>query len=147
MRKLVASGAVALAVTLATAGIVSAASPVKGSKYFGTVTGTAFLKVTFKVSKSGTKVTALKVTPSLPNSCGYGGPLPKASTKSAKIKHGRFTAKITEKNSSGIVIDTAKVRGKFLAGGKEKGTIKTDVPKGESCSGSFAYTTTAQTTP
>ena len=80
----------------------------KGAKYSGRVNVTATLTVSFKVSRSGKKVTSLKVSPSLPNSCGYGGPPPTQTSKPAKIAHGKFTAKITEKAGNGTVIATAK---------------------------------------
>lgn len=144
--RLIVSTAVALGAVLSVAIIAFAAAPVKGSKYSGPVKVTANLTVSFKVTGSGKKVKSLKVSPSLPNSCGYGGPLPTDTSKPAKIKHGRFTAKITEKASGGTVTATAKVTGKFLANGKEKGTIKTDLPKAKSCNGSFGYSTQATKT-
>jgi hypothetical protein len=139
--KLIASSALGLTAILAIAGMALAASPVKGAKYSGRVKVSATLTVSFKVSGSGKKVTSLKVSPSLPNTCGYGGPLPTDTSKPAKIKHGKFTAKITEKASSGTVIGTAKVTGKFLAKGKEKGTVRTNLPNAKSCNGSFTYST------
>jgi hypothetical protein len=141
--KLIASTALALAAILTLAGIALAAGPVRGAKYSGRVSVTASLTVSFKVSRSGKRITSLKVSPSLPNTCGYGGPLPTVTAKPAKITHGKFTAKITEKASSGKVIATAKVTGKFLAKGKEKGTIKTSLPNAQSCNGTFAYATKA----
>jgi hypothetical protein len=141
--KLIASAALALAAILALAGIAFAAGPVKGSNYSGRINVTAILTVSFKVSGSGKRVTSLEVSPSLPNSCGYGGPPPTATSKPAKIKDGRFAAKITEKASNGTVIATAKVTGKFLAKGKEKGTINTNLPNAKSCNGTFAYSTKA----
>ena len=141
--KLIGSTAVGLTAILALTGIALAASPVKGAKYSGRVKVSATLTVSFKVSGSGKKITSLKVSPSLPNTCGYGGPLPTDTSKPAKIKDGKFTAKITEKASSGTVIGTAKVTGKFLAKGKEKGTITTSLPNAKSCNGSFTYSTKA----
>jgi hypothetical protein len=143
LSKLIGSMALALAAILAIAGIAHAVAPVKGAKYSGHVNVSASLTVSFKVSRSGTKVTSLKVTPSLPNRCGFGGPPPTETSKPARIKHAKFTAKITEKASSGTVIATAKVTGKFLAKGREKGTVKTTLPNAESCNGSFAYSTKA----
>jgi hypothetical protein len=129
------------AAILSTAGIALAAGPVKGAKYSGRVSATASLKVSFKVSRSGKKITALKVSPSLPSSCGFGGPPPTQTSKPAKIEHGKFTAKITEKASNGNLIETAKVTGKFLTKGKEKGNIEADLPNAKSCSGTFSYST------
>ena len=137
----------AVAAIIAIVGIAHAAAPVKGSKYSGQVTKTTFLKVTFKVSSSGKKVTSLRVTPSLPNSCGYGGPEPRHASKSARIKHGKFTAKVTDKLVGGAVATTATVTGKFQSGGKEKGTIRSVSSGNKSCNGSFAYTTTSTKSP
>jgi hypothetical protein len=143
--KLTGPAAVALAAIVAMAGTALAAGPVKGAKYSGPVDVTVTLTVSFKVSGSGKKVSSLRVSPSLPNKCGYGGPLPTDTSKPAKIKHRKFTAKITEKASSGTVIATATVTGKFFGKGKEKGTVKTNLPKAKSCNGSFRYSTKAQT--
>jgi hypothetical protein len=141
---LIGSIALAVAAIVALAGIANATAPVKGARYSGHVNVTALLKVTFKVAGSGKKVTSLDVSPSLPNSCGYGGPQPTHTSKVAKVTHGKFTANITEKSSiNGKVIATATVTGKFLAGGKEKGVIKTIEPLAKSCNGSFAYSTKA----
>jgi hypothetical protein len=133
--------ALALAAILATVGVALAAGPVKGASYSGRVNVTANLTVSFKVSRSGKKVTALKVRPSLPNSCGYGGPLPTQTSKSARIERGKFTAQIKETASNGTVISTAKVTGKFLAKGKEKGNIEASLPNAKSCNGTFSYST------
>jgi hypothetical protein len=142
--KLLGSIGWVLAVSLGVTAIALAAGPVKGGKYTGQVKTGASLKVSFKVNSSGKKVTAFKVLLSLPNSCGYGGPAPKQSFKAAKIRHGRFTGKVTEKSATtGKVVDSAKVTGKFLAGGKEQGTLKTTVPAAPSCNGTFTYSTKA----
>jgi hypothetical protein len=141
--KLIGSTALALAAILAIAGIAHAVAPVKGAKYSGHVNGSASLTVTFKVSRSGEKVTSLKVSPALPKRCGSGGPPPTETSKPAKIQHGKFTAKITEKAGNGTVIATAKVTGKFLAKGKESGTVTTNLPGAKACNGSFVYSTKA----
>ena len=128
---------------MATLGVALAAAPVKSAKYSGRVKVQATLTVSFKVSRSGNKVTSLKVTPTLPNGCGYGGPPPTQTSKSAKIKDGKFTAKVTEKSAT-TVVETAKITGTFLAKGKEKGKIKATLPNAQSCSGSFSYSTKAE---
>lgn len=142
--KLIGSAALAVVAILTTAGIATAAGPVKGAKYSGRVSVTASLTLSFKVSRSGKRVTSLKVSPSLPNRCGFGGPPPTQTSKSARIAHGKFTAKIKETASNGTVIATATVTGKFLAKGKEKGSINVNLPNATSCSGSFSYSTKAQ---
>ncbi len=141
LRQFVGSAALAFAAALAVTGIALAAGPVKGARYSGRVNVTATLTVSFKVSRSGKKVSSLKVSPSLPNSCGYGGPPPTQTSKPAKIEDGKFTAKITEKAVNGTVAAIATITGRFLAKGKEKGTIKTSVPSATSCNGSFSYST------
>ena len=136
--------ACALAVSLAATAIVLAAGPVKGARYSGQVKTGATLTVSFKVARSGKKVTGFKVRLSLPNSCGYGGPAPTQSFKPAQIRHGRFSGTVTEKSAtSGQVVDSAIVTGKFLAGGKEQGTVKTTVPAAKRCNGTFTYSTKA----
>jgi hypothetical protein len=137
------TGLVALAgaAILSTVGIAVAAGPVKGAKYSGRVNVPASLTVSFKVARSGKRITALKVSPSLPNSCGHGGPLPTQTSKSARIEHGKFAARITEKASNGTVIETANVTGKFLAKSKERGIIEASLPNAKSCNGSFSYST------
>ena len=133
-----------MAATLALAAVAIAAAPVKGARYSGHVKTGASLTVSFKVDRPGKKVTSFKVRLSLPNSCGYGGPAPTQVFKPAKIRHGSFTGKVTEKSAiSGKVVDSAKVTGKFLAGGKEQGTVKTTVPASSRCDGTFTYTTKA----
>lgn len=141
--KLIGSIALAVTAVVALAGIANAAAPTKGARYSGHVNGAATLTVTFKVSRSGKKVTSLAVKPALPNRCGSGGPEPTETSKPTKVKRGKFTAKITEKAINGKVIGTATVTGKFLAGGKEKGTIKSVEPNARSCDGSFTYSTKA----
>jgi hypothetical protein len=136
---------IALALTAtATLDVAVAADPVKGAKYSGDVDVTATLTVSFKVSRSGEKVKSLKVRPSLPNSCGYGGPLPTQTSKPAKIEDGKFAAKVTDKSADGTVIETAKVKGRFLADRKERGKIKATLPNAESCNGKFPYSTKAE---
>jgi hypothetical protein len=143
LSKLIGSTALALAAILAIAGIAHAVAPVKGAKYTGHVGVSASFTVSFKVSRSGKKITSLKVSPFLPNTCSSGGPPPTATSRPAKIAHGKFAAKITEKAGNGTVIATAKVTGKFLAKRKEKGTIKTNLPNAKACNGSFSYSTKA----
>jgi hypothetical protein len=139
LRKLIGSAALTFAVILAATGIALASGPVKGARYSGRVNVTANLTVSFKVSRSGKKVSSIKVSPSLPNSCGYGGPPPTQTSRPAKIEDGKFTMKITEKAGNGTVAATARITGRFLAKGKEKGTVKTSVPAATSCNGSFSY--------
>ena len=104
LSKLIGSTALALSAILAIAGVAHAVAPVKGAKYTGHVGGTASFTVSFKVSRSANKITSLKVSPSLPSTCGSGGPPPTATARPAKIAHGKFAAKITENHSASCTL-------------------------------------------
>ena len=84
------------------------------------------------------------MSPSLPNSCGYGGPPADSNLQVRRDQgrqvHGQGHGEI---RYTGAVIETAKVTGTFLAKGKEKGKIKATLPNAQSCSGSFSYSTKA----
>jgi hypothetical protein len=139
---LAATSFIAVAV-LALPPFAPAASPVHGGKYKGQVKGAGVpIAVSFKVSGSGKRVSSFKIdVPNLPNKCGYGGPNQVRPGK-AKIKAGRFSLKLTETTIGGTSVTTAKVTGRFKAGGKEAGTIKTAAGTAK-CSGSFSYSTKA----
>ena len=151
--RLVVSPALALVALLSVAAIAVAANPVKSAKYSGQVPHagvpptTLSIPVTFKVSRSGKRLTSFTVRmTNLPNKCGY-GENDLISTGKADIKHGSFTLKLTETfPGGGPVVATATVTGRFLAGRSEAGTIKTTYPPypgGRSCDGSFRYSTKA----
>ena len=118
-----------------------AANPVKGAKYSGHMTAGPTTRVTFKVSASGRKVVGMRVKPAFPNKCGGGGPPPPETSKPARIKDGRFTARVEEHLISGVA--RATVTGTFLRGGREKGVIKYFPRPGEptKCHGRAPYTT------
>jgi hypothetical protein len=100
--------------------------------------------VTFKVSKGGTSVRHMRVGPNPLNSCGSGGgPPPHQSSKPVPIKHGKFTAHV-HYSGGGHVFATAKVTGKFLRHGKEKGVVTTKLPSAPNCGESRKYTTHAK---
>jgi hypothetical protein len=133
----------ATAAMLPITAITLAANPVKGARYSGHVRGAGVpITVTFKVSRSGSRLTSFTFNvPNLPNRCGYGGPDQLHPAK-ARIKNGRFTAKLSETTTGGLVVATATVTGRFRAGRREAGTIKTTAGTA-SCSGSFGYSTKA----
>jgi hypothetical protein len=121
------------------AGALASGSIVDGA-YKGSLTASATEKVSFKVSASGTKVVNVRVTPYVPNRCGAGGPPPKESSVPAKIRGGKFSAKLSEETDNGGVSGTATVTGKFLAGGKVKGLVENPLPGAKECAGNFPYT-------
>ena len=129
----------ALFVVLAMAAIAPAGTPVNGARYSGDVKTTATLTVSFRVSKTGKKIKGLRITPTIPNSCGYGGPVPTETSKPSPIADGKFQA--TVKLSSG---EKAKVHGKFVSHHRERGTIDSTNPASPSCDGTFQYSTKPQ---
>jgi hypothetical protein len=124
-------------IAIVCAGALAAVSAKPGI-YKGPVTGSSTEKVSFKV-KGGT-VTNVKVMPFVPNKCGAGGTPPQESSLPAKIKNGRFTAKLSEETVNGAVSGTATVTGKFLAGGRVKGVVENPLPGAKECAGNFPYT-------
>jgi hypothetical protein len=150
------SSAVVVVAALASGavGAAFAAKPkspvVKGGSYSGTLAAprTSFT-VSFKVSKNGKQVTALK-TNNIPFYCSGGGPAVPIAFKDAAIaKAATFTSTGVQIISSGPKKGqkgaTLTITGRFLAGGKESGKITTTFPKsiGSSCSGASRYSTKA----
>jgi hypothetical protein len=140
---LVVASAVGL-VALGVCAMALAAGPVKGATYSGPLSGSASETVSFKVSSNGKKVTKLRLSPFIPNTCGNGGPPPTEISAPAKITNGKFTGTVVTKATDGSITAKAVVTGKFLRGRKEKGTVKTTLPNASNCNGSFTYTTAAQ---
>lgn len=141
----VAPPALALVAILFFAAIAVAADPVKGARYAGHVRHAGVpIEISFKVSRSGRRVTSLTLNvPNLPNTCGYGGPDEIRPAK-AKIEHGRFTAKLSQRTTGGVLVATAKVTGRFRAGGKETGRTTTKSRTESPCDGVFRYSARAQ---
>ena len=137
------TGAIAAA-TMLSISPAAATAPKAGASYKGHVTGITSQAITFTVSKHGTFVTKLKLGPSLPSSCGSGGPPPQQSSKPAAIKNGKFTAHIAYSASNGNVFAKATVTGKFLQQGKEKGTVTSVITGAPTCGESLPYTTHAK---
>jgi hypothetical protein len=138
-----AVAAISAAMLFALAALAVAATPVKGGKYKGTLTGQSGERVTFNVSSNGTKVTNMRVGPYPPNKCGAGGQPPKQSSDTASIKSGKFTAHISYRSTTGKLIAETTVTGEFLTNRKEKGTVKGTISGASQCTGSFPYTTKA----
>lgn len=130
--------------TVAACAIAFAASPVKDAKYSGHPKGQSDTAVTFRVSASGKKVVGMRIKPYIPNKCGAGGPPPPQTSKPARIRKGEFTAKVVASIPQGSW--RATVKGRFLAGGKEKGVIEFFPRPGEpaKCGGKVPYTTKAK---
>jgi hypothetical protein len=110
--------------------------------YKGSTSSTEF--VTFTVNKSKTKVKKLRLVPFVANKCGSGGPPPKETSKTAKIKNGKFTGTVKEIATDGSVSAKGKVTGKFKAGGKVTGSVKGVLPKAPQCNATLQFTATLQ---
>lgn len=145
-RKRVAAAVATLAAAgLLTLGISDAlASGATAGTYSGNPTfqGIVVTSVTlnFKVPASKTKVKKLRLTPFIPNACGFAGPPPKETSKPAKIRNGNFTGTVKEFADNGKLIIKAKVTGKFLNGGKVSGKIKSTAPSSSDCNANYKYT-------
>ena len=138
---------------LAIAAVASAApkSPVvAGASYRGTLAAprTTFV-ITFKVSKNGRQVTALKIN-NLPFYCQGGGrPVPLSFANAKISKRFTFTSKAVQtiqvgpkKGQKGA---TLAITGKFVRGRMESGRVTTTYPAsvGTVCNGTSSYTTKA----
>lgn len=140
-RRILSLAALAAALLLlGLAAIAPAASPVNGAKYRGSLKVSKNETVSFKVSASGKKVTAVRVLPVVPNHCGVGGTPPAQKSVPAPIENGKFKATLNEETSNGAISGTATVTGKFLAGGKVKGVVENPLPGAPECAGNFPYT-------
>ena len=144
-RRLVALAGVA-AVLLAFAGTALATGAIKGTTYSGRLKPAAGIPlidgtpITLVVSASGKKVT-VKME-SFPLFCEGGGPPQVIRFKPAQIKNGRFQTtgtETTEKQFGGELTSTAVVTGKFLAGGKARGSFEDKFTKAPSCGGKTTY--------
>jgi hypothetical protein len=145
-RKRVSAALAALAAAgLLTLGIGDAlASGAKAGNYSGNPTfqGTLVTSVTvnFTVPASKTKVKRLRLTPFIPNACGFAGPPPKETSTPAKIHNGKFTGTVKELADNGKVFGKAKVTGKFKAGGKVSGTFKSTILSAANCNAKYKFT-------
>jgi hypothetical protein len=140
---------VAIAVgVLGYTGVALAANQIKGAGYSGQLAAprTSYL-VSFKVSASGKKVTALKIS-NAPFYCSGGGrPTPVSFASASISKAGTFTSTgkyvIVEGPLKGQVGTKLELTGKFVKGGGERGTLTSTYPKTSSCNGKTTYTTKA----
>jgi hypothetical protein len=128
------------------------AKPVKGATYSGNITrviksaGKTFkstLPISFKVSKTGKKVSGFTFTSFYPIYCQGGGFGSPQATTGRISKKGSFTVKLPlyfapEHSHQGFLI----VSGKFGKHNKESGTVKTDFTKSRVCNGTSKYATT-----
>lgn len=140
-RRLLGGLGLVSATMLAAATIALAAKPAAGKTYHGHVTGQSTEQVSFKVSGTGKWVR--KLTVPAPLAC-QGGGIQSPSPQSAKIKHGAFkkTFLLTFGGGSPGSGGTETVTGRFVKGGKEKGTISTRFKKlPSSCDATVKYTT------
>jgi hypothetical protein len=127
---------------------LAATNQIKGAGYSGQLAAprTSYL-VSFKVSASGKRVTALKIS-NTPFYCQGGGRPTPVSFPSATIsKAGTFTSNgkylILEGPLKGQVGAKLKLTGKFGKQGSEQGTLTSTYSKTSSCSGKSSYTTKA----
>ena len=133
---------------LLVADVALAASSVKGGSYAGNlIPARDGVTVSFKVSANGNKVTGLS-TSNVPLYCSGGGkPIP-VHFKNATISNkGTFSSTgkylVLEGPKKGQVGANLKISGKFLKGGKERGTLRTSYVGFPGCSGISAYSTKA----
>ncbi|HEY3971131.1 MAG TPA: hypothetical protein VGL79_07000 [Solirubrobacteraceae bacterium] len=138
---------VMLAVLLV-AGAALAAGPIKGGSYSGSlIPSRDGVTVSFKVSANGKQVAGLS-TSNTPLFCSGGGkPIPVHFKNAAISSKGTFfsTGKylILEGPKKGQVGANLKISGKFLKGGKERGTLIISYVGFANCSGISAYSTKA----
>jgi hypothetical protein len=135
-------------IAIGPASIAIAAAPKKGAAYSGTLASprTAIL-VTFKVSATAKKVSALKLT-SIPLFCSGGGPAAPITFKAAAItSHGTFKSSANQIISTGPLKGRVgfrlKITGTFSAGRGEHGTLTVTNARAPSCGGVTTYTTRA----
>jgi hypothetical protein len=136
--------AVAVAAVVGASVVPTAATPPQaGATYQGRIIGapTGQDSVSFTVNRRGTSVRKLSVGPYvLRDSCGSGGEPPAQSAKPARIKNGKFTAKVVYRNGDEVVA-RATVTGTFLRHGKEKGTVTAVSLGADACEQSMPYRT------
>jgi hypothetical protein len=133
----------AIVAVLATATVAMAANPVKGAKYSGTINVNGGLAISFKVTSNGKDVVKMNV-PQPPIFCQGGGPPPpQKRAKPAPISsRGTFKEKLKYVSSTGSVVATLQVTGKFQAHHKESGKVTVSW-SAASCNGSALYSTKA----
>ena len=125
------AGVLAAAGVVASAGAALAAHAIAGGSYQST--GSSIGKISFKVSSNGKKVTDLDVSTPVHCSGGCGG-IGSPIGGSARIHKNKFkvTLHFYFPPGSHSSEGTDTVSGKFLAGGKAKGTISSHFKHGSS---------------
>jgi hypothetical protein len=124
-------------VAMAMAAIALAATPQEGA-YFGR-TKVGEVEIEFSVPASLGKVRDL-TTGDIPQYCEGGGvPTQTLDWGNMKITGGKFSGKVAEK-AEGRVIAHGMITGKFLAGGKVTGTLKSTFTPAISCDGQTTFT-------
>lgn len=104
----------------------SATKPLKGGIFAGTLNLRSDIKVTFKVSKSGTQVRSLKLT-DLPIFCeGGGAPIPVTFKPMSVSRTGSFTGRATTRFDDGSLQSKLKITGKFVKRRAATGTLTVD---------------------
>lgn len=137
-----------LLIVLVVVSAALAANQVKGGAYKGGLMPTRDgVVVNFKVSSGGKQVTGLTVS-NTPLYCSGGGKPTPVHFKSASISsNGTFSSTgkyvIAEGPKKGQVGTKLKITGKFLKGGKERGTLTTTYVGFSNCSGKSSYSTKA----
>ena len=139
--------AAALLAALLLAQSAIAGTPKKGGSYRGAVAAPrTSIAVTFHVSASGAKVSALKIS-NMPIYCSGGGPPVPITFKTARVAKGKFksTGKQTisvgpKKGQTGA---TLSITGTFGKRGKESGKLTIKYSSAPTCGGTSTYTTHA----
>jgi hypothetical protein len=141
----------AMFVVLAVLVVVSAAlaaGQVKGGAYKGSLMPAKDgVLVSFKVSSSGKRVSALSIT-NTPLYCSGGGkPIPVHFKDASISAKGTFSSTgkylIVEGPKKGQVGANLRITGKFLKGRKERGELTTKYVGFPNCSGMSSYSTKA----
>ncbi len=143
-RRRVAGTALVLVGALAAAtAFAHGAGPVEGAKYSGPVKGTQTpTTITFKVAGNGKKVRDVIPHPTFPLKCGAFGAT-KYVSKSARIKGGKFKAKVSFITDTGAQLPAGTVKGKFAEHKREAGTLTPIKAVGSACLDTFDYKTKA----
>lgn len=127
------SGAlVAAAAVLASAGVAFASHAVGGASYSGTYKGHPTDRISFKVSANGKKVTNLTVETPIHCTGGCGGVASPGPGSAGITAKGTFkvTLQLYFPPGSHSSEGTDTVTGKFLAGGRAKGTVSSHFKHG-----------------
>lgn len=126
------AGLIAAAVVLASAGVAVASHAMGGASYSGTYSGRPTEGISFKVSANGEKVTHLTVSTPFHCTGGCGG-VASGGPGSARItKKGTFkvTLQLYFPPGSHSSEGTDTVAGRFLSGGRAKGTVSSHFKHG-----------------